>query len=283
MEKFISESLLSSTTRFMDVLRRVCSRLVDRLDRHIHEDQQNLEIRAHFANDDVDPRSTDDATGLLVGETASICSNSESVYSCSNLNRLQGTSRYRIPARSVREQVRAAPSPGDPRDAQYPKHHSGYEHWEHIYKLRSKPPWVEFPILTHRNGRVWTQGHPPGPVRAVYNDADRSKFDVVYHDRSAARRGVANGFTKAIYRPGRQPLNSPNRERTNVPDTSYHCTHVLSGLRGTPEKECGDSGEPDSGASNGNPTAFIKYVPLNHCCFVPHRMLDGLIFTPNPR
>ncbi|AEO59740.1 hypothetical protein MYCTH_96108 [Thermothelomyces thermophilus ATCC 42464] len=266
MEKFISDSLLSSSTRFMDVLRRVCSRLVDRLDRHIHEaglDQQNLEIRAHFANNDIDPRSTDDdATGLLVGETASICSNSESVYSCSNLNRLHGTSRYRIPARSVREQVRAAPSPGDPGDAQYPKYHGGYEHWEHIYKLRSKPPWVEFPILTHRNGRIWTQGQPPGPVRAVYNNADRSKFDVVYHDRSAARRGVDNGFTKAIYRPGRRPLNSPNQERTNVPDTSYHCTHVPSGLHGTPEvcslssgtesrtKECGDSGEPDSGGSS---------------------------------
>jgi hypothetical protein len=35
----------------------------------------------------------------------------------------------------------------------------------------------------------------PGPVRAIYNDDNREKFDVVYH------QDWSGDFTRAVYRP----------------------------------------------------------------------------------
>ncbi|KAK3900098.1 hypothetical protein C8A05DRAFT_36267 [Staphylotrichum tortipilum] len=118
-----------------------------------------------------------------------------SVYSCTHINNLYTTHPIRIPRESVRRQVQNAP----PRSSleHYPKFHIGYEHWGGDYKLRARLPWVEFPILNNRTGRVWSRGGPPGPVRAVYNDADRRKFDIIYHDPLAGRHGV---FKKATLR-----------------------------------------------------------------------------------
>ncbi len=101
----------------------------------------------------------------------------------------------RIPRDSVRLQVLDAP-PRSPL-TRYPKFHIGLEHWGRDYKLRARLPWVEFPILNNRTGRVWTRGDPPGPVRAVYNDTDRTKFDIIYHDPLAKRGGE---FKKAALR-----------------------------------------------------------------------------------
>ncbi|KAK4040793.1 hypothetical protein C8A01DRAFT_15353, partial [Parachaetomium inaequale] len=105
----------------------------------------------------------------------------------------------RIPAKSVREQVQAAPWRLPARG--YPKSHKGFEHRGNVYTLRAEPPWVEFPILNTRDGCGWRGDQSPGPVRAIYNDDDRGTFDVVYHDPTAERRGKHHGFTMAIYRP----------------------------------------------------------------------------------
>lgn len=83
--------------------------------------------------------------------------------------------------------------------ADYPKEHIGYEHWDWVYKLRARQPWVEFPILNRRDGRHWTEGDSVGPVRAVYNEGNRKKFDVVYHKNPGTWK-----FEKAVYRPARR-------------------------------------------------------------------------------
>jgi len=79
----------------------------------------------------------------------------------------------------------------------YPKVHVGHEHWKKKYKLRARQPWVEFPILNNRDGRHWTGEDHPGPVRAIYTEKDRKKFDVVYHDPTEDGDGEHQPFRKA--------------------------------------------------------------------------------------
>jgi hypothetical protein len=119
--------------------------------------------------------------------------------------------------------VKAAPRLRQVPWPHYPRGHRGHEHKRGEYSLTASSPWVEFPILN--GSHIWTPGQDPGPVRAIYNDRDRSTFDVVYHDPAAPRnhRGKFHPFTKGRYRPAtrsdwfKQPSASQSSTSRHVP------------------------------------------------------------------
>ncbi|KAE9575565.1 hypothetical protein CGCF415_v001352 [Colletotrichum fructicola] len=91
-------------------------------------------------------------------------------------------------ASDVRRQVRQAPS-----------YHGGNRGYPHQYfnrerlPVRSEASRYEHPIMpSPGEGREldnWRPGLIPGPVRAIYNEDDRTVFEVGYHERSAAPSG----------------------------------------------------------------------------------------------
>ncbi|KAI8162297.1 hypothetical protein K4K49_000888 [Colletotrichum sp. SAR 10_70] len=91
-------------------------------------------------------------------------------------------------ASDVRRQVRQAPS-----------YHGGNHGYPHQYfnrerlPVRSEAPRYEHPIMPSpgegREPDNWRPGLIPGPVRAIYNEDDRTVFEVGYHERSAAPSG----------------------------------------------------------------------------------------------
>ncbi|KAJ0290072.1 hypothetical protein COL940_001177 [Colletotrichum noveboracense] len=100
-----------------------------------------------------------------------------------------GNPEYRfLLASDVRRQVRQAPS-----------YHGGNHGYPHQYfnrerlPVRSEAPRYEHPIMpSPGEGREldnWRPGLIPGPVRAIYNEDDRTVFEVGYHERSAAPSG----------------------------------------------------------------------------------------------
>ena len=63
--------------------------------------------------------------------------------------------------------------------------------------LSAQPPYMEYPITpSPQSGSApsnYRRGVEPGPVRAFYNNGDRSKFDVGYHDPARAPTGREMG------------------------------------------------------------------------------------------
>lgn len=117
-------------------------------------------------------------------------------YSCRNLD---GDFRY-IPAKAARKQVNAVPHlQAVLWEAAYPKRFYNIEKLE----LRAKWPYalLEFPLLRNPPYDCWRWGRP-GVVRFVYNDDDRDKFDVIYHDPTelVSIGSVYPPFSKATYR-----------------------------------------------------------------------------------
>ncbi|KAJ5014761.1 hypothetical protein K4K57_001070 [Colletotrichum sp. SAR 10_99] len=94
-------------------------------------------------------------------------------------------------AADIRRQVRQAPS--EPRSR---------GHYPHQYNnrpplpLQSERDWVEFPMKPSPSkgdrGNNYTGGKP-GPICAIYNDADREVFDVAYHDKTRSLPQPKNG------------------------------------------------------------------------------------------
>ncbi|KAK1465877.1 hypothetical protein CMEL01_11869 [Colletotrichum melonis] len=111
-------------------------------------------------------------------------------------------------ASDVRRQVREAPA-GLAAQRHYPRVY----HNQPPLPLSSAPPYREFPIVpSPQDGSTpknFTRSDPtPGPVRAFYNENDRSTFDVGYKDVTLAPRGPRNGrqhgnsnFSLATYHP----------------------------------------------------------------------------------
>ncbi|KAK8075342.1 hypothetical protein PG997_010005 [Apiospora hydei] len=111
-----------------------------------------------------------------------------------------------LQASDVRRQVQQAPS-AQRSVGKYPGNYNNNP----PLPLSSKTPRREFPINpspapgeTPRN----YQGGQPGPIRAFYNDQDRTKFDVGYKDASKPPRGPRNGsahpnlnYSLATYHP----------------------------------------------------------------------------------
>ncbi|KAK6065698.1 hypothetical protein SCUP234_12459 [Seiridium cupressi] len=99
--------------------------------------------------------------------------------------------RY-LEASDVRRQVREAPSI-DRSVGGYPKTY----HNQPPQPLRAQQPYKEYPIVPSPQGGSAPGNHRagrrPGPVRAFYNDADRTKFDVGYHDANSAPAGPRDG------------------------------------------------------------------------------------------
>ncbi|KAK6433447.1 hypothetical protein LTR95_010379 [Oleoguttula sp. CCFEE 5521] len=124
-------------------------------------------------------------------------STQSSYYSASNLS---PTNQYRtLHAASARAQVATAPSRRPRND--YPKL---YENREKIAS-QGMPPYSEYPIMSAKNSN-WKQekynlGHAAqaGPLRAIYNNSDRSAFDIAYHNRKLGHDG--KNFERASYRP----------------------------------------------------------------------------------
>ncbi|KAI1389651.1 uncharacterized protein F4822DRAFT_427992 [Hypoxylon trugodes] len=96
--------------------------------------------------------------------------------------------RY-LQAADVRRQVQQAPPTLYSTRGRYP-----VEHYNEPPKpLSAQQPWWEYPIVpSPQNGSApgnYGSSSRPGPVRAFYNNGDRSRFDVGYHDLNEAPLG----------------------------------------------------------------------------------------------
>ncbi|OTA92449.1 hypothetical protein M434DRAFT_12379 [Hypoxylon sp. CO27-5] len=111
-----------------------------------------------------------------------------------------------LAAADVRRQVREAPLALNS-SGRYPSIY----HNKPPLPLRSQPPYREFPIVPSPQGGSAPGNYrydKPGPVRAFYNDNNRTQFDVGYHDPNRATRGPRDGrefadthFSLAQYHP----------------------------------------------------------------------------------
>ncbi|KAH0440656.1 hypothetical protein CcaCcLH18_02326 [Colletotrichum camelliae] len=128
-----------------------------------------------------------------------------SYYSCSNLPP-SDQARY-LKAADVRRQVAGAPlEPVEVlrtnRRGQFLKS-SGYPkvfgNRERIQGLQAAKPLTEYPV---KSKGPWDPRiiHSMGAARALYNDSDKTKFDVVYHDPTKPG-GYGGDMTVASYRP----------------------------------------------------------------------------------
>ncbi|KAK8122650.1 hypothetical protein PG984_011320 [Apiospora sp. TS-2023a] len=79
--------------------------------------------------------------------------------------------------------------------------------------LSSPGPHLEYPVVPSprpgQAGANYRRGSAPGPVRAIFNENDRSRFDVGFHDDKKARsrsqkweRYPNSPFSLATYHPG---------------------------------------------------------------------------------
>ncbi|KAK6829501.1 hypothetical protein PG987_010085 [Apiospora arundinis] len=117
-----------------------------------------------------------------------------------------------LQASDVRRQVQQAPKEMKSAGI-YPRYYGNKPY----QPLSSPAPHREFPIAPSPQPgeapRNWQPGRKPGPVRAFYNEQDRSQFDVGYHDPSRPPTGPQNGaaevkrpYSLATYHPG--PANA---------------------------------------------------------------------------
>ncbi|KAK6860442.1 hypothetical protein PG995_004078 [Apiospora arundinis] len=100
-----------------------------------------------------------------------------------------------------------------------------------VQKAPSRPksvgPHREFPIVPSPKpgepGRKWKGKSEPGPVRAFYNENDRTQFDVGYHDKTRAPLGPQNGrkhqntpFSLATYHPAPVNIDTANVKKNKT-------------------------------------------------------------------
>ncbi|OTA86371.1 hypothetical protein M434DRAFT_155512 [Hypoxylon sp. CO27-5] len=141
-----------------------------------------------------------------------------SLYSCTDL---EADDAYRfLKASEVRRQVQAAPDkkqrlPPPPGSTSKRRNLSKYpETFKNLPEridLQAPRPHKEYP-LTADPGQNWVQRESAtaDKVRAIYSPHDRSKFDVVYHNRKISS-DTAGDFSPAYYRPSRRPAE-PERD-----------------------------------------------------------------------
>lgn len=124
-----------------------------------------------------------------------------------------------LQASDVRRQVRQAP-PQHRSTGKYPQPYGNRP----PLPLSAAPPYTEYPIVpSPRDGSApcnYTGGNP-GPVRAFYNNDDRERFDVGYHDPNrppvAPRNGRSHASTPyslAEYRPAPTYTNTSDIRRS---------------------------------------------------------------------
>src|SRR5947208_1803363 len=96
-------------------------------------------------------------------------------------------------AKNAATQVQSAPAPN--RLNKYPSKFGNHEN----LPLIAAAPLQHMPLV---KAGTWSPGTPPGKVRGVYNDGNRTDFDVVYHNTSAGQTAQGFGkFTQANYHP----------------------------------------------------------------------------------
>jgi hypothetical protein len=107
----------------------------------------------------------------------------------------------------VRRQVKEAP----PRTRAHGKYPAVFHNDEKL-PLSSKGTHFEFPIKPSSGVVAGSSGFqgggPPGPVRAFYNNRDRTTFNIGFKDSSKPPRGPRNGrpepnlpYSLGIYHP----------------------------------------------------------------------------------
>ncbi|KAH9240731.1 hypothetical protein K456DRAFT_1808836, partial [Colletotrichum gloeosporioides 23] len=107
-------------------------------------------------------------------------------YSCSNLP-TSNDARY-LKAAEVRRQVAEAPTypirfqGPNPKKLERGRYPHRFYNDENI-PLQSEEPWREYPVLPAGSWNARIEG-TQGAARAMYNQDDRSKFDVAYHDQT---------------------------------------------------------------------------------------------------
>ncbi|KAK0750262.1 hypothetical protein B0T18DRAFT_389714 [Schizothecium vesticola] len=87
----------------------------------------------------------------------------------------------RIPYASVHEKVKAAPTLAMAQTMGLKFPHSYYSVRELADGIPE--PWVSVEIMAPEYLGIW-----PGPLRALYNENDRSRFVLMYHDKTRPRR-----------------------------------------------------------------------------------------------
>lgn len=133
-------------------------------------------------------------------------------YSCSELEandperhlRASDVSRQVQQAPNKRQRVPPPPpAPGSaPARSYLSKYPETFKDKEKTKGLQSKTPRKEYPIIPGPGNWVPGVSGTADKVRAVYNNNDRTTFDVVYHDVKKSSNAFEN-FSVANYRPAR--------------------------------------------------------------------------------
>nr|OQO24654.1 hypothetical protein B0A51_08553 [Rachicladosporium sp. CCFEE 5018] len=150
------------------------------------------------------PTPKSSRSGSLSSEIEDYISSREESTSTQSSYNLSPTNQYRtLHAATARAQVASAPA-RQPRQG-YPK---TFDNREEL-TFQSKPPYREFPTTAQKSTDYghdsYKSGAKPGPLRAIYNNSDRSAFEVAYHNKTLGNNG--KNFEKAAYRP-RDPGSS---------------------------------------------------------------------------
>ncbi|KAK0639675.1 hypothetical protein B0T16DRAFT_423560 [Cercophora newfieldiana] len=77
-----------------------------------------------------------------------------------------------------------------------------FRNTEELGGLQAKSPWREYPVMPSGSWDPTTGKQGVKATRLIYNNNDRDKFDVVYHDPTKSDRHAEN-FSVAPYRPAR--------------------------------------------------------------------------------
>ncbi|KAH8755789.1 hypothetical protein F5883DRAFT_177387 [Diaporthe sp. PMI_573] len=119
-----------------------------------------------------------------------------------------------VPAASARRQVAEAPR----KRQRYPSKEGGKrmplsDYPEKIKNteklpLQAKSPWKGHPIVQDRPNYDPSIRDSMGGVRGIYNEADRSTFDVAYHDPTKGKDPRDN-YSLGTYRPATHRDNGP--------------------------------------------------------------------------
>lgn len=75
--------------------------------------------------------------------------------------------------------------------------------------LQAKSPWKGYPIVTDKPNYDPNARNSEGAVRGIYNNSDRSKFDVAYHDPTKSEKFGEN-YSLGTYRPGTHRDDGPS-------------------------------------------------------------------------
>jgi hypothetical protein len=106
------------------------------------------------------------------------------------------------PARKIRLDPKEGSTSKRKNQSKYPKH---FGNKENLKVQATKPDSInEYPMVREHGG-VYDQRdrEAPGPSRAVYNNHDRTKFDIVYHNEKKSPNWHEN-MDIAPYRPSRR-------------------------------------------------------------------------------